>query len=227
VYSIGKGEFMHLLGFRMVCGVFGLAVSAPAGEPRDDQHDRDLIEVERVPSRAPPPTAAEGQAFRCDPPDERPIAEPLRTADGALTSSLVVADVDGAVGLLLRAHASYGSLIWDWSDTYDAGGSIDLAIPDEVYADGFQRDWLTSVQYRLYAVDSAGRTIAVYRIAPLWLVFPEGSAAHPVWLDEATRRETAPLGAWSPAARASVAALEEAVAGNHLASMDRPTGGAR
>jgi hypothetical protein len=173
----------------------------------DDSSDQDAVLVARVPP-APP---GSGEPPPCD------LAQDdlaLLLSDGAMT----LPEVPGASAWDLRFSARFGTLRADWTTRALPDTSWMLQVHETARLHPLQAQWLSELLLEAQALDDRGRVLATATAPALWFVLPDGQP--PRWFDDLQRAEQAPVGAWAPNARASVASLEGR--GQHLLTVQPP-----
>lgn len=151
-----------------------------------------------------------------------PVASLERDAAGLVLPWIRPPDGVVAPSWELHGVLRYGERRLTWTQVLTGEPPWEVVLPPELYFDGYQRDWLSSLHLRLYPTDGLGALTRQLPVERLWVVWPDGATA--VWLDEAGRRVEAPNGAWSASALATVP-IEDV--GDPNVEIAPPVGGAR
>jgi hypothetical protein len=166
----------------------------------------DVSEVDRFVEEArfwpAPPRDTMGTVINTDAGCAQPAVIPRVTfQDGWFTLPELAAE---PVEVKATYRAVFGGTSVSWSETLDVVGSFRLSLPaDATSLSALQREWLTGVAVDLEVVlDGGGQTLEVDHA---WFVVTDSGVE---WFDRARVKAEAPVGAWSAAARATVAEQE-------------------
>jgi hypothetical protein len=97
---------------------------------------------------------------------------------------------------------------------------VQLSLPAEALVDGYQAQWLSRIQLKVFALDPGGRVLGQQRLPSVYVVWDAGTDQSPRWLDEQAKEQQAPTGAWADRA------LYAASPPTELLEIEPPTGGA-